>query len=86
VLPALVAVASFAISLKLILIPLGILAFLAFLLLLGGFGLISALAIISAVTWLFRLVTGTAPEKGRDGEVGRSRGAFPARGRTLLRK
>jgi hypothetical protein len=68
--PALIAVASIGISLKLILLPLGILAFLVFLLILGAFGLFSALAIISAFTWLFRLLTGT--RKGRSREPARA--------------
>jgi hypothetical protein len=85
VLPALLAVASVGLSLKLIFIPLGILAFLLFLLALGGFGLVSALAIISAITWLFRLLTGSRRRQAR--EADRSRPApTPVWHRMPLRK
>jgi hypothetical protein len=69
---------------KLILIPLGILAFLVFLLLLGGFGLLCALAIISAFTWLFRFLTG--PRGGRARGAGRPNPVASAWRRMPLRK
>jgi hypothetical protein len=46
------AVALSLVSVKLLLIPLGIFAFLIFLLILGGLGLACALGLISLVSWL----------------------------------
>jgi hypothetical protein len=48
-------VASVAASAKLLLLPLGILAFLLFLMLMGALGLGVAMSMISAVSWLVRL-------------------------------
>ncbi len=47
-----------AVSVKVVLIPLGIFAFLVFLLILGAFGLFSALAIIGSIGWVFGKLTG----------------------------
>jgi hypothetical protein len=80
VLHLLVVVASLGISLKLILIPLGILAFLAFLLLLGAFGLFCALAIIGGIGWVFGRLTGR-PRERRAAAGGRP---IAAAGRRLL--
>jgi hypothetical protein len=84
VLPALFAVASIGISVKLILIPLGILAFLVFLLILGAFGLFSALAIISAFGWVFGHLTGRS-RRPRGDEARRSTALAASRGLFLRR-
>ncbi len=47
--------------LKLLIIPLGGLAFLLFLLVLGAFGLFVSLGLISALSWVFRRLTGRRP-------------------------
>jgi hypothetical protein len=44
--------------LKLILLPLGILAFLIFLLILGAIGLGVSLMVIAVVSWTFRVLSG----------------------------
>jgi hypothetical protein len=52
-------------SLKVLLIPLGIAAFLLFLLVIGAVGLGVAMAVISALSWLWRLVFRRGSRSGR---------------------
>lgn len=58
-----------AVSVKVLLIPLGILAFIVFLLLLGAFGLFSALAIIGSIGWAFGKLTGRSGRRRAAGTV-----------------
>jgi hypothetical protein len=73
----------YALSPKLILLPLGILAFLIFLMILGAFGLFSALAIIGSIGWVFGRLTGRGRRR-RGAEGAPSAGPVAATGRRLF--
>jgi hypothetical protein len=79
VLEALLVAVSVGFSVKLILIPLGILAFLLFLLLLGAFGLGCALAVIGTLGWIVGRLTG---RRGR--RAARATDPIAATGRRLF--